>query len=326
MNSQVNNRDKWLFKGSTWNIINDKELLIKNQVMSMLNKTTRIFKYSNLPKTIPQKDLELILQCNGFAIWGKDNNGDLYVYQGSLGGEPNPYYLPTLAIVANPSLRLNKTYVIDEDCVVMLNDEMYQGLLPVINKYASLIIEGELSIKQALINARIPVIVTADNDTTFKSAKNFFEKIVKGEDFGVVSTTDFFEGIKTQDFTKEVNIKELVEALQYIKGSFYNEIGLNSAFNLKREYIGEAEATLNEDILYPTIDTMLKNRQNALDKINEMFGTNISVELDSVWKQNEVEEDLALEIMEKEASGESEVVSDEVVRNIDTDTDTKSTE
>lgn len=310
MANNPTNRNEWIFE-QIKNPMENKGLLVKNEITKMLSKSTRMFKYAGLPDTIPQKDLETILQVGGFAIWGKDDNGSLYVFSGSLGGEPNPYYLPTKAVVANPALRLNKTYDIGKDCVVMLNDTYYQGLMPLFSKYGHLLVEGEISLKYAMLNARVPAIIQADNDTTHKSAEEFFKKVYDGSGYGIIASKDFFDGIRSQDFYREHYIKDLIEAIQYIKGSWYNEIGLNATFNMKREAINEAEAALNEDILYPTVDAMLECRKVALDKINEMFGTNITVELDSVWKQNKEQETLDLELKEAEienlTSDESEV-------------------
>lgn len=319
---KVNARNDWIF-GCIRNPLADKNLMVQQNVLQMLNKTTKLFKYGNLPKTITVKDLETQLQVNGFAIF-KTVNGELYSFTGGLGGEPNPYYLPTKAIIANPALRYNASLTIDEECVVMLNDHYYQGLMPLFSKYANLLAEAELSLKFAIINARVPALVQADNDNTAESAKDFFDKIEKGEKYGVIASNDFFEGIKTQDFYKQTYIKDLIESIQYIKGSWYNEIGLNAAFNMKREAINEAEATLNEDILYPTIDTMLECRKLAVEKINAMFGTEITVDLDSVWKQNRVQEKLALEQKKADVEAtqtdpkvEEEVKDSETVGNAD---------
>lgn len=294
-------RNSWIF-GKLNNILNDKELLKKQLISQMLNKTITIFKYGNLPETITEKDIEIITQVNGYSIW-KEVDGKLYVFYGSLGGEPNPYYLPTIAIIANPALRYNASLKIDEECVVMLNDYLYTGLMPLFNKYGSLLTEAEISLKYAIINARVPALLQSDNDNTYKSAKEFFDKIEKGDGYGIIASKEFFEGIKSQDFYKQPYIKDLIESIQYIKASWYNEIGLNSQFNMKREAINSAEVTLNEDILYPAVDVMLQCRKKAVEKINKMFGTNITVELNSVWEQNKIQEDLALQF--KEAQVES---------------------
>lgn len=291
-------RNSWIF-GKCKSILNDKEALQKQIISQMLTKTITIFKYDNLPETITDKDIEIITQVNGYSIW-KEVDGKLYVFYGSLGGEPNPYYLPTLAIIANPALRYNASLKIDEECVVMLNDYLYTGLMPLFNKYGSLLTEADISLKYAIINARVPALLQSDNDNTYKSAQEFFKKIEDGDGYGIIASKEFFEGIKSQDFYKQPYIKDLIESIQYIKASWYNEIGLNSQFNMKREAINSAESRLNDDILHPTIDVMLQCRKKAVEKINKMFGTNITVELNSVWEQNKIEEDLLLQYQEAE--------------------------
>jgi hypothetical protein len=63
----------------------------------------------------------------------------------------------------------------------------------------------------------------------------------------------------------------------------YNELGLNANYNMKRERLNLGEVSMNVDVLLPYVDNMLKERQNAVEKINEMFDTEISVKLASSW-------------------------------------------
>lgn len=297
MNS-INSRNEWLFGKSTQKL--NKEEIQKNLISRMLMRTIKMFKYEGLPDTIPSKDLELILQTKGSVIIGKANDGNLYAFAGGLGGEPNPYYLPTIAVVANPALKLNKQWKIGDECVVGLNDYLYEGVLPTYNKYSSLLAESEISLRYAIINTRIPNIVQADNDSTAKSAELFFEKIYSGEDTGVVTTKDFFEGVKTLEYSKNNPITSIIEATQYIRSSWYAEIGLRTAYNMKREVVTEAEITMGDDILPPMVDMMLECRQKMVNEVNAMYGTNITVQLDSVWADNDKEADIALKLMESE--------------------------
>ena len=320
MSDTITNRNDWVF-GKMKNILEDKDQMLKHLIFQMLNKSIKIFKYKNLPETIKAKDLETQLQVNGFAIW-KEVDKKLYTFVGGLGGMPNPYYLPTKAIIANPALKYNASLEIDKECIVMLNDYFYQGLMPLFNKYGNMLVEAEISLKFAIINARVPALIQADNDNTYKSAEEFFKKVIDGKEYGIISSKEFFDGIRSHDFYKQAYIKDLIESIQYIKGSWYNEIGLNAAFNMKREAINEAEATLNEDILYPTIDTMLECRKKALEKVNAMYGTNIEVELDSVWLQNREQEKLAIEEKKAEIKSiktedDNEEVEDEADKHID---------
>lgn len=304
--SNVPSRSDWHFNVFYQDIMKDKERLITNHIINILNKATQMFKYNGLPKTIKKKDLEIQLLVNGFTVW-KKVNGKWYTFFAGLGGEPNPYYLPTKAIIANPALRYNATLEIDDNCVVMLNDNFYQGIMPTISKYASLMTEAEITLRYAILNARIPAIFSADNDKSYEDAKAVIDKILNGSDYGFVINSPVkaaFDGINVMDFCKQTYIKDIIEAVQYIKGSEYNEIGLNSVFNMKREAINEAEATLNEDILYPLCDTMLECRREGLERVNFMRKkdgeSEITVEFNSVWAQNRKQEKLALDIKKAE--------------------------
>ena len=61
----------------------------------MLARTQQMFKWNNLPDTIPQRHLELFLQKHGNVCITKVND-KLYAFTGGMGGEPDPYYMPTL--------------------------------------------------------------------------------------------------------------------------------------------------------------------------------------------------------------------------------------
>ena len=63
----------------------------------------------------------------------------------------------------------------------------------------------------------------------------------------------------------------------------YNELGLNANYNMKRERLNLGEVSMNVDVLLPYVDNMLRERQNAVEKINKMFNTEISVKLASSW-------------------------------------------
>lgn len=105
-------------------------------------------------------------------------------------------------------------------------------------------------------------------------------------------------------------IGDLIEQEQYLKASWYNELGLNANYNMKREALNSAESTINNDILFPLVDEMLKQRQMACEQINALFGTDISVELNSSWEDNKKEEQAEIEDTEEQES-ESEAEESE---------------
>ena len=73
---------------------------------------------------------------------------------------------------------------------------------------------------------------------------------------------------------------------------------------MKREALSAAELGLNNDIMLPMIDQMLLCRQQDLEKVNAMYGTNISVKLSSAWEDVQLESEYAI----KEMKAEAEVV------------------
>lgn len=264
----------------------NKDRNIDDMLRYMLRRSTQMFKYNGLPKTIPKYILELYLQTNGNVCFYK-HDGELYVFTGGMGGELNEYYLPTIYTIANPFLKLTKNLVIDKDCVVVANDSCYQGMLPQFKKYATGLVENELSMNIASINSRIISLISASDDRTLKSAEAYVKHIYDG-DLSVVSEDAFLDGVKVQPYAKATNdtLSKLIEYNQYLKASWFNDIGLNANYNMKREAINSNESQLNDDMLFPTVDDMLERRKEGLEKVNEMYGTNITVELNSSWRYN----------------------------------------
>ena len=264
----------------------NKSSNIDNMLRYMLRRSTQMFKYNGLPDSIPKYILELYLQTNGNVCFYKHNE-KLYVFTGSMGGELNEYYLPTIYTIANPFLNLTKNLVIDEECVIVANDSCYQGMLPQFKKYATGLVENELSMNIASINSRIISLISASDDRTLKSAEAYVKHIYDG-DLSVVSEDAFLDGIKVQPYAKATNdtLSKLIEYNQYLKASWFNDIGLNANYNMKREAINSNESQLNDDMLFPTVDDMLERRQEGIEKVNKMYGTNITVELNSSWRYN----------------------------------------
>ena len=275
-----------------------KEMVVFDKIQYMLIKTLSMFKYKNLPDTISHRTMELYYQLNGFAGF-YDYKDNLYCLQGGLGGEPDPNYMPTIFTFSNPALGISKQLKINEECIIIPNDDMYFGLYPLMCKYATAETENELSLFIADILSRIPAMISAGDDTALESAKKFLQDIEVGK-LGAIADSEFLEGIKAQPVNQSNNrnITQLIEYEQYLRAGFYNEIGLNANYNMKRESLNSNESQLNDDMLYPMIDNMLKNRKEGLERVNKMFGTDISVELDSSWKDNYEEKELTLENME----------------------------
>lgn len=283
-------------------LLNDVNWHYKQYKNYMYARLQEMFTYKNLPDTIPEEMLELYLLSAGTCFIAKYNDS-LYAFQGSFGGEPDAYYRPTLYTVANPALNLSEQFKIGIDGILMRNDKMWVGLDNLVSRYAYLMATNLITIKTVDIVLRCLALISAPDDKSKRSAEEFLTKLEKGE-IGVIAENPFFEGIKMQSPPSNNGsyLTQFIELHQYYKGSFYNEIGLNANFNMKREAIGKGEASLSQDSLLPLCDSMLECRIKDVEKINEMFGTNIEVDFSSVWKENQKESILEIKKLEKEAS------------------------
>ena len=272
------------YKGITSN----KEDIAQAYLAYMLSRSQEIFKWSNLPETIPAMDLELLIQRDGFAIIAKVNE-DYYAFRGGLGGQRNAYYRPTIATVSNPYLDFNENLTIGKDCEIILNDPFYLGLLPLFQMNAEQQAETDISLRFAEINSRIEAFLIADTDKGKADAERVLKKIVDGKELGVIGDKALFDGIKSIAYSGRPagNIKELIELKQYFKSSWFIDMGLNSAFNMKREAINESESQMGVDALLPLIHQLLKQRKAGAERVNKLFGLNISVDLSEIWKNAE---------------------------------------
>lgn len=266
----------------------DKDRSREQLVWYMLSRTQQMFRYEGLPDTIPSRILELYLQTNGHCAF-YEYEGGLYVYTGGLGGEPDVYYMPTIYTIANPAQNLSVNARIGLDCIVVPNDAMYLGLLPMFNRYAYHMAENELSMWVADINARTIGLISAQDDRTIASAKQYLADIESGKP-GVIAESAFLDGVRSQPYggaSARGSLTDLIEYEQYLKASWFNDLGLDSNYNMKRESLSMAESQMNSDALLPLVDNMLQSRQTGIDQVNALFGTDIRVSLSSAWEDNQ---------------------------------------
>lgn len=286
----------------------NKTEMLDSYVRYFLARLQCMFKYEGLPDTIPAKWFEHYLLCNGNCIIARVND-DLYALTGGMGNDATPYYIPAGYIVANPWLQteggtLSKQYWTetidvngqhhDQDAVIIFNDTYSQGVLPMLNRYCSQLVENDISLNIADILARATINISATDDKTKQSAELYLKRLRDGQ-LGVMSEQAFIEGLNIREFHYAAqSITPLIEYHQYIKASLFNELGLNSNYNMKRESINSNESQLNDDMLHPLIDNMLRERREGIARVNEFFGTDIKVSFDSAWLENEKEEQAVL--------------------------------
>lgn len=297
----------------------NKNRALSNLIMDMFKITLDIFDWNNLPSTIPEREMELLLQMRGSCIVA-DHKGSLYALGGNLGGECDAYYIPRFYIVSNPWLKLNKTYERGIDCVFGVNDKMWTGLTPMMERYGTMSLEVDLSIYMANILERLHTLVRCADDGEKVAFETLLNRLIKGEFASAIVSESWAmnDGMNTLpygggDHSNKI-LTELIELRQYIKASWFNELGMQANYNMKREAINSSEGQLNEDGLMPSVQSMLECRQDFAERVNNMYGTDISVDLSGAWKMRQTEFDATIKQME-------DIINDETDEDTDNNGD-----
>lgn len=263
----------------------------------LTNKCLSLFKWENLPETVDERFLMTQLILNGKVCWF-NHQGRIYALNGAPGGEPNVYYEPQTFIVANPIIGSKTLTIRNKDgsesidgldgVLMALTDIDYEltpaahgGLYGLIYQTAGLLADNISSLNVAQINGRASVAFTADTEALAESAEEVLKDIYSGKPYRVLSE-DILNKITATPLGnsgQNNTIMTLIEAHQYILASFYNEIGIAGQWNMKRERVNTAETELMTGSLDVSVYNMIKNLKSAVEKINELFGTDIKVEL-----------------------------------------------
>lgn len=278
----------WNSKGR---LPNHKKKMTQYNIQNMLLRTSRMFSWSGLPYTIPQRFLELVLQSWGYVGFIK-NNDEYYACWGTLGGSPNYNYMPSKMIISNPYISKNgifKEYNIygdKKDIVVIPNDTLYRGIMPILGFHSELNTEIQLTKRAIIINHRMPNVLTASDNNAKKDIDDFINDLEDGE-LTSIFDKNYMKKIESLPYGegRSANlITQVIEMEQYQKASLFNDLGLQANYNMKRETLTSSENLLNIDALLPLCDDMLEMRQRGCDELNEVFGLNISVDFSSSWK------------------------------------------
>ena len=314
----VPNRQNWLFCDPK-KLSLSKEDLINHYISKKFAITSQMFDYEGLPDTINRRDLEYLVQGQGYACALRDEDtGKVYVLKATFSGQLNEQFRPFHLLVTNPYLNINQMYEIGKDCVLVPNDSSFEGLMPLAIEYSTQLAETYISLKYASWNSRIVQLVSAQDDATKVSAEKVLDKIVKGDEFGVIATKPLLDSFKAYPYNGNSNnsITNLLELHQYLKANWYIDLGVNSNYNMKRESLSQDEVSVNEDTLLPVMDDMFNCRKKAVEEINKMFGLNIKVKVSSVWLKIKEQANLAVEMQKKEVeSDDSQKVSKELSKD-----------
>lgn len=196
----------------------------------------------------------------------------------------NVYNHPTTAIIANPVLG-NLERTIDEDCTIIKMSHTYHSdIMPICNRYATLLAECDSSISVNLMNSKVAFIGLCSSKQVAESMKLMYQKISAGEPAVFVKGDQINGDNILYNHVKENFIAGDVQLLKRkIMSEFLTEIGVNNANTDKRERLTDNEVEANDAEIQLNAGYWLDNIKEGIEQTNTMFGLNLSVKLKNTF-------------------------------------------
>ena len=288
----------------------------------LLNRVAQMFVFEDLPPDMAGDFLsrELLIHGRaGITTDGTDKQFDApRIWRGWCGGAVTAEYTGSRFIGASPVLG-STDFIIGEGGAVIYNSTEdkyapfatnlivekkgklrltedplpYTALYEYILRTADLLENIDISIRSLLRTSRATIFVTAKTNEIKAAAQIVLNKILNGEEYGIF-LDDLLNSLNIQFAPTATNaqalLNELKEQYQFMLAEFYHAVGINANYNLKRERLNTAEISVNTDALFINILDMLKCREQGVEMVNKLYGTNIRVRLGDEWQREKTRE------------------------------------
>lgn len=264
----------------------------------LLNLVINMFDYDNLPSGISRRDLEINLIMTGHAVVVSKKDGTLFTPLTNVFGF-DQYYQPVWATFANPVVVTAKKYTIGKDCEIIYNnslqDSIYyikadSGLSTFVGRYARQLADVEATANIYSVNSRLVSIPVSNDNSVIESLKAFFTNLSFGKR-AIVTDSNIIENFRNVDINRtgiKDGINDWLIARDKILEQFFRDLGIRMN-NQKKAQVNSEEVESNDQLLLISADDMLKTRQEGIEKVNNMFGTNITVKLNPLYNIKNVE-------------------------------------
>lgn len=250
----------------------------------LYEKLIRIFKYENLPPTIPRDALENYILSNGYGgVTKNPKYGLVAVPCTKYGVGLYPNYEP-LAQYCTPLMQ-GTNLVVGRDIVVVKNNSYQISCDSIVKRYARMLADFDATENIIISNMRMQVLPSFDNEDSAESYKAVMVANRLGQVDSVIDKSFLQKGSFTPyaSGSATTKINDVVSARNEVLRTFLAEIGITSA-NDKRERMVVDEVNVNSQMLLFNVSDMLECRRKAVEQINTLYGTNITVDLSDEYK------------------------------------------
>lgn len=256
--------------------------LVEYYTKYLLEKAISVFKFEGIPDKWAMNYFQYVLFGYGYiAVINTDKYGVIPQMSGLTGY--NVFYQPTIATIANPLLDGLKTLEIGTQCEIIKLQPNYSGIMDIVTTYADLM---ALCLETAginLLNSKMSYIFFSQNKAASETFKKMYDKVASGEPMAVIDKSLLDdEGnpawtMFTQNVGQNYITDKILNDLKTIEDQFNTEIGIPNANTQKRERMIVDEVNANNIDTNAKISLWLETMKRDIEKVNKMFGLNISV-------------------------------------------------
>lgn len=244
--------------------------------LSLLAKS--VFKWSGLPNGIDEKWIEKYLFTMGNCLFYKDDNLGFMVAKCNMTSTVNAYDEPTAVRPYATNYHNTKTYINNVDAILIRNNDDCIPTKDTIMLYAYRLAKIDRIIDVNIEAQQMPNIIKCSE----KQRLTLKQVIKQKQDNEPVIWADKnldLEGVEVLNTAAPIVFPELALQKQRIWNECMTFLGINNANQDKKERLVESEVSANDEQIEQSAYVMLKARQEACKRINELFNLNISVEL-----------------------------------------------
>ena len=249
----------------------------------LLQKILSVYEFKGIPKTWSTDYFLYTLFVWGFVAVIETDKFGVIPQQCSLYGY-DVFYRPTNANIANPLLRGNLTPEIGVQCEIIKMQPDYGSCWDIVTYYAGLLALATESLNTNLVNSKLAYVFACKDKVTAESFKKMYDAINQGnpavfadkklfDDNGDPLWTTFQNNLK-QNYVAGDMLNDMLK----IDARFCTEIGIPNVNLAKKSGVTDNEVEANNVDTKSKASLWLETIRECLDKVNAMFGLELSVD------------------------------------------------